>query len=109
MRYQVTFKKRFNQEGEGSDSPQVLLNLPEGVIEEASVVEQIEPDSVHSEESMEQDDDFLPFGSEIWEFVVAQNRDDEFKAALEQSGVVLEYDVIDDDEDESDADGSSAM
>lgn len=108
MRYQVTFKKRFNQEGEGSDSPQLILNLPDGVIEEATVVEQIEPDSVHSEERMDEDDDFLPFGSEIWEFVVGENRDDEFKASLEQSGVVLEYDVIDDDEDDIDDDGSSA-
>ena len=108
MRYQVTFKKRFNQEGEGSDSPQLLLNLPDGVIEDAAVVEQIEPDSVHSEESMDEDDDFLPFGSEIWEFVVGENRDEEFKTALEESGVVLEYDVIDDDEDEIDADGTSA-
>ncbi len=107
MRYQVTFKKRFNHEGEGSDSPQLLLNLPEGVIEDAQVVEQIEPDSIHSEERMEEDDDFLPFGSEVWEFVVGENRDDEFKSALEQSGVVLEYDVIDDDEDEIDQSGTS--
>ena len=108
MRYQVTFKKRFNQEGAGSDSPQLLLNLPDGVIEDAQVVEQIEPDSVHSEERMDEDDDFLPFGSEIWEFVVGENRDDEFKAALEESGVVLEYDVIDDDEDELDKSETAA-
>ena len=78
------------------------------MIEDAQVVEQIEPDSVHSEESMDEDDDFLPFGSEIWEFVVGENRDDEFKTALDQSGVVLEYDVIDDDEDEIDTTGTSA-
>lgn len=108
MRYQVTFKKRFNQEGDGSDSPQLLLNLPEGVVVDAAVVEQIEPDSVHSEERMEEDDDFLPFGSEIWEFVVGENRDDEFKTALDESGVVLEYDVIDDDEDEIDSGATSA-
>ncbi len=98
MRYQVVFKKRFNQEGDGSDSPQVLLNLPDGVIEEASMVEQIQPDSVHVEESMDEDDDFLPFGSEIWEFSVANSREDEFKSALEQSGVVMEYDVVEEDD-----------
>lgn len=109
MRYQVTFKKRFNQEGEGSDSPQVLLNLPEGVILDAAVVEQIDPDSVHSEERMDEDDDILPFGSEIWEFVVAEGHADEFKIALEESGQVLESDVIDDDEDEIDDDGISVL
>ena len=98
MRYQVVFKKRFNQEGDGSDSPQVLLNLPDGVIEEASMVEQIQPDSVHVEESMDEDDDFLPFGSEIWEISVVNSREDEFKSALEESGVVMEYDVVEEDD-----------
>jgi len=98
MRYQVVFKKRFNQAGDGSDSPQTLLNLPDGVIEEAAMVEQIQPDSVHVEESMDEDDDFLPFGSEVWEISVANSREDEFKSALEQSGVVMEYDVIEEDD-----------
>jgi len=98
MRYQVVFKKRFNQAGDGSDSPQTLLNLPDGVIEEAAMVEQIQPDSVHVEESMDEDDDFLPFGSEVWEISVANSREDEFKSALEQSGVVMEYDVVEEDD-----------
>jgi len=98
MRYQVVFKKRFNQEGDGSDSPQTLLNLPDGVIEEALMVEQIEPDSIHSEERMDEDDDCLPFGSEVWEFSVANSREDEFKNAVEESGVVMEYDVVDEDD-----------
>lgn len=98
MRYQVVFKKRFNQAGDGSDSPQTLLNLPDGVIEEAAMVEQIQPDSVHVEESMDEDDDFLPFGSEVWEISVANSREDEFKSALEESGVVMEYDVVEEDD-----------
>lgn len=97
MRYQVTYRKRFNQEGGGSDSPQVLLNLPDGVVEEGIMVEQIEPDSVHVEENMEEDDDFLPFGSEVWEYEVADGREKEFETALDESGVVLEYDQIDDE------------
>lgn len=97
MRYQVTFKKRFNQQGDGSDSPQVLLNLPDGVVEEAEVVEQIQPDSVHVEEEMDEDDDFIPFGSEIWEFQIADGREDEFVMSLKESGVVIEYDLIDEE------------
>ncbi len=95
MRYQVTFRKRFNQEGDGSDSPQVLLNLPDGVIQEGVMVEQIEPDSIHGEDKMDEDDDFLPFGSEIWEYEVTDGREDEFKTSLDQMGdVVLEYEEI---------------
>ncbi len=97
MRYQVTFRKRFDKEGDGSDSPQKLLNLPEGVVEEGVMVEQIEPDSVHVEENMEEDDDFLPFGSEVWEYEIAEGREKEFETALEETGVVLEYDQIDDE------------
>jgi hypothetical protein len=96
MRYQVTFRKRFNQEGGGSDSPQTLLNLPDGVVEEGIMVEQIAPDNVHVEENMEEDDDFLPFGSEVWEYEIAEGREKEFEQALEETGVVLEYDPIDD-------------
>ncbi len=62
------------------------------------MVEQIQPDSVHVEESMDEDDDFLPFGSEIWEFSVVNSREDEFKSALEESGVVMEYDVVEEDD-----------
>jgi hypothetical protein len=97
MRYQVTFRKRFNHEGDGSDSPQTLLNLPDGVVEEGVMVEQIQPDSVHVEENMEEDDDFLPFGSEVWEFEVTDGREKEFEQALEETGVVLEYDQIDEE------------
>ena len=39
MRYRVTYRKRFNREGEEADSPQTFLNLPEGVIAEQEFVE----------------------------------------------------------------------
>jgi hypothetical protein len=97
MRYQVTFRQRFNQEGKPSDRPQALLNLPDGVIEEGEIVEQIEPDSVHVEEDMEEDDDVLPFGSEVWEYVVCDERKDEFVNALEASEVVIEYESIEEE------------
>jgi hypothetical protein len=105
MRYQVTFRKRFNERGQGSDAPQDLLNLPDGVVLEASIVQETEPDSLHGDEAMDEDDNILPFGDEIWEYVVADERKDEFISALKESGVVLEYDEIEDEEDESDRDG----
>ncbi len=94
MRYRVTFRKRFNQEGEGSDAPQKQLNLADGVVLDAEFVERFEPESLHVEERMEEDDDFMAFGTEIWEYDVAGGREDEFKFALVNSGVVLESEVI---------------
>ena len=97
MRYQVTFRKRFNQKGEGADSPQSLVTPADGVILESEMVEQIEPDSTHVEEDLEEDDDVFPFGSEVWEYVVADGRTDEFINALEESGVVMEYEEIEEE------------
>ncbi|MDQ6701112.1 MAG: hypothetical protein M3Z36_13105 [Acidobacteriota bacterium] len=90
----MAFRKRFNQEGEGSDNPQKQLNLPDGVILDSAFVERFEPESVHVEERMEEDDDFLAFGTEIWEYDIAEGREDEFKFALVNSGVVLESEEI---------------
>jgi hypothetical protein len=101
MRYQVTFRKRFNEQGAGSDSPQTLLDLPDGVVLESEVVQETEPDSIQVDEEMGEDD-LTPFGSEIWEYVVVDSRRDEFVAALKESGVVLEYDEIEDEDDEID-------
>jgi hypothetical protein len=101
MRYQVTFRKRFNEQGAGSDSPQTLLDLPDGVVLESEVVQETEPESIQVDEEMGEDD-LTPFGNEIWEYVVVDSRRDEFVAALKESGVVLEYDEIEDEDDEID-------
>jgi hypothetical protein len=101
MRYQVTFRKRFNEQGVGSDSPETLLDLPDGVVLESEVVQETEPDSIAVDEEMGEDD-LTPFGNEIWEYVIADGRKDEFVAALKESGVVLEYDEIEDEDDEID-------
>jgi hypothetical protein len=103
MRYQVTFRKRFDEQGAGSDSPQALLELPDGVVLESEVVQETEPDSIAVDDEMDEDE-LTPFGNEIWEYVVADGRKDEFIAALEESGVVLEYDEIEDEDDEIDKD-----
>ncbi|MDQ6664091.1 MAG: hypothetical protein M3Z23_06835 [Acidobacteriota bacterium] len=97
MRYRVTFRKRFNREGVGSDSPEKFLNLPDGVVIDALFVERFEPDSLHGEERMEEDDDFLAFGSEIWEFDVASGREEEFKFAVKNSQVAMECEEIEAD------------
>ena len=62
MRYRVTFRKRFNREGAGSDAPQEQVNLPDGLVLDAQFVERFEPESVHVEERMEEDDDVIALG-----------------------------------------------
>ena len=94
MRYRVTYRKRFNQKGEGADAPQTFLDVPDGVVAEAEFVERFEPDSLHVEERMEEDDDFLAFGSEIWEYDVVPGREKEFKDAVLNSGMAMELDEV---------------
>ncbi len=99
MRYRVTFRKRFNREGEEADAPQTFVNVPDGVILDSEFVERIEPPSLHGEDAMEEDDDFLSLGSEIWEYDVADNREQEFKDAVVNSRMALEIERMEDIED----------
>ena len=92
--YRVTFRKRFNQDGEGSDAPVTFLDLADGVVIDSSFVEAIEPDNLHNEEKMDEDDDFMSMGTEIWDFDVAQHAQQEFKDSLVNSGVVIEFEEL---------------
>jgi hypothetical protein len=99
MRYRVVYRKRFNQTGGEADSPASLLNLSDGVVAEAEFVERFEPPSLHVEENMEEDDDFLPFGSEVWEYDVADGRQDEFREAVRNAGLALEVERVEEVQD----------
>jgi hypothetical protein len=89
MKYKVTFRQRFNEEGEASDAPDALVDGPEGVVLDKLLVERIEPASLHVEDRMEEDDDFFPFGTSSYVYDVADGRDDDFKKALAATGMVL--------------------
>jgi len=105
MRYVVTFRKRFNQKGDPADQPSALLDAPEGVIEDAGMVEIIEPPSIHASEDIggepgsesAEDDGFLALGTETWIYDVAEGREDEFKAAVAASEVAIEMHEFDDE------------
>lgn len=92
MRYRVTYRKRFDAEGQGTDAPQTFLDLPDGVVRDAVFVERFEPDALHTGDTMEEDDDFLSLGSEIWEYEIAAGREQEFKDAVLNSGMAMEMD-----------------
>lgn len=105
MRYIVTFRKRFDAGGEPFDNPTALVDAADGVIEGAEFVQMTEPAGLHASEDLAgeptsesaNDDGFLAFGAETWIFDVTDGREDEFKEALANSEVVLEFNEFDDE------------
>ena len=105
MRYRVTFRKRFTPEGEPSDDPHSLVSPPDGVIEDEEFVEILEPAGLGVAEDLNEgsgsqesnDNGFLGLGTETWVYDVADGREDEFKAALVESKVVLDFEEVPDE------------
>jgi hypothetical protein len=97
MVYRVVFRKRFNAKGGETDDPARNLGLPDGVLLDASFVERTEPQSLHGQEEVDEDDDFEAFGTESWDCDVADGREDEFKFAMANSEVVMEYEELDEE------------
>jgi hypothetical protein len=89
LKYKVTFRQRFDAEGEISDAPESLVAAPDGVVLDAVFVERIEPPSMHVEEQMEEDDNFLAFGTSTWVYEIADGKDEEFLNALAETERVL--------------------
>ncbi len=102
MRYQVTYRKRFNDRAEPADSPSSLLSVPDGVIVDCEVVEMIEPPSVHvagdisagTGSQSSNDDGFLAFGTETWVYDVADGREQEFKDAVINTELALDIEEM---------------
>lgn len=95
MKYRVIFRERPNQQGDQADDPASFLDtqLDDETVLDAVRVGRLEPDSLHSSDILEEDDAFLA-GSEIWEYDVAEGKEQEFKDALQNSGVVMEYEAL---------------
>ena len=97
MTFRVIFKKRF--QGDGSESPiepQEFVRVTDGVILDAVMTEQNDPPAKHSQGVLDEDDNFLSIGTETWDFEIADDRRQEFIDALDQSGMVIEYEQTDD-------------
>ena len=92
MRFRVTFMERTNSAGEPSEFPPSYaeIDIPDGVVLDKSFVERSAPTAMHSEERLEEDDSFLSVGSETWDYEVADERKDEFLAALRNSRMTIE-------------------
>ena len=94
--YKVTFRKRFNADGAPADDPASFVRVSDGVVVDARVAEQTEPGAMHPQEVMDEDDNYLSLGTEVWEYEVADGRDQEFVDALRNSRMVLDYETVDD-------------
>src|SRR5216684_4371604 len=98
MRYRVAFARRYKPDGEASDiDPTDFLDVADGVVQDKVFVERVEPEAKHSQEVLDEDDAFLGMAAaEVWDFEVTGGREDEFITALTNSGMVMEYEQMDD-------------
>lgn len=96
MKYRVVFRERSDQAGEKADDPPSFLDaqLDDETVLDAVFVGRTRPDGLHSSDMLEEDDAFLSLGSEIWEYDVAEGKDDDFKNALLNSGMVMEVEPL---------------
>lgn len=96
MKYRVVFRERSDRAGEKADDPPSFL-IPE--LDDETVLDQLfvgrnRPDALHSSDRLEEDDAFLSLGTEIWEYDVADGKDEDFKNALLNSGMVIEFEPL---------------
>lgn len=97
MKYRVVFRERSDQSGEPADDPPSFLDpqLDDETVLDAVFVGRNRPDALHNSDVLEEDDAFLSIGTEIWEYDVADGKDEDFKNALLNSGMVIEFEPID--------------
>lgn len=97
MKYRVVFMERTNADGKNTENPTeyVELDLADGVVLDAAFVDRTEPEALHVQEVLDEDDSFESIGTEIWEYDVADGRDQDFIDALKNSRMVIEYECLD--------------
>ena len=97
MKYRVVFRERSNQSGDNADDPASFLDtqLDDSTVLDRVFVGRLTPDPLHSSDRLEEDDAFLGMATpEIWEYDVAEGRDEAFKDALLNSGMVIEFEPL---------------
>jgi hypothetical protein len=96
MKYRVVFRERSDRAGEKADDPPSFLDsqLEDGTVLDAVFVGRNSPDAQHSSDILEEDDDFLSITTEIWEYDVADGKDEDFKNAVLNSGMVIEFEPL---------------
>jgi hypothetical protein len=96
MKYRVVFRERSNRSGEKLEDPTSFLDtqLDDETVVNATFIERTGPDATHSSDVIEEDDDFLSLGTEVWEYDIAEGKDQDFKDALLNSEMVMEVEPL---------------
>ncbi len=96
MKYKVVFRERSDETGEKADDPVSFLDpqLDDSTVLDAVFVGRIMPDALHSSDRFEEDDGYKNLSSEIWEYDIADGKDEDFKNALLNSGMVMEFEPL---------------
>lgn len=100
MRYRVTFMERTDRGGNPSETPPNYLEIEmtPGVVRDKTFVERSQPAAMHSEDTLEEDDDFLSVGSEVWDYDISGGREKEFLEAVRNSQMAIECIPLDGDD-----------
>ena len=100
MKYRVVFRERSNEEGEKGDDPSSFLEpeLDDETVLDARFVGRLTPEAQHSSDVLEEDDAFLSISPEIWEYDVADGKEEAFVDALRNSGMVMELEALESSE-----------
>jgi hypothetical protein len=96
MKYRVVLRERSGDDGEQADQPTDFLDgeLDDETVLDARFVGRLRPDAQHSSDALEEDDSFLSISPEIWEYDVAEGKDQAFIDALRNSGMVMEFEPL---------------
>lgn len=96
MKYRVVFRERSDRAGEKADDPPSFLDtqLDDETVLDAVFVGRNRPDALHNSDRLEEDDAFLSIGTEVWEYDIAEGKDEDFKNACLNSGMVMEFEPL---------------
>jgi hypothetical protein len=100
MKYRVVFRERQDQREAVAENPIGFLQneLSGRIVRRASFLSRQGPDGKPPADPFEHDEELRRLGTEIWEYDVAEGKDQEFKDALLNSGSILEFTLIGDGE-----------
>jgi hypothetical protein len=96
MKYRVVFRERSDRAGERADDPPSFLDpeLDDDTVLDAVFIGRNRPHALHNSDLLEEDDAFLSVGTEVWEYDIAEGKDEDFKNACLNSGVVIEFEPL---------------
>jgi hypothetical protein len=93
MKYRVIFRERAGASRGVAQNPIAFLqgSTSNTVVRSSKFVLRNEPEFKKSSDHQDDDAEFRHLGTEVWEYEVADGRDQEFKDALLNSGSIIEF------------------